>query len=149
MLTPREILEELKQVRYPGYTRDIVSFGIVQNVEIATAGITVTLSRAGTKPEVIDEIRAAVKQKVEATDSGIRGVCRAGLGRRVVSVMSNTPFVRAIRPFMPAIPSSTRGVGARGCGPDRPLDRPVTSGSRRTGENCVDFRRTAPLASRA
>lgn len=65
MATPQEILEELKQVRYPGYTRDIVSFGIVRDIEIASAGITVTLSGAGAKPEVIDEIRAAVKQKVE------------------------------------------------------------------------------------
>jgi ATP-binding protein involved in chromosome partitioning len=66
MPTPQEILEELKQVRYPGYTRDIVSFGIVRDIEIATAGITVTLAPAGAKPEVIDEIRAAVKQKVAA-----------------------------------------------------------------------------------
>jgi ATP-binding protein involved in chromosome partitioning len=65
MPTPQEILEELKHVRYPGYTRDIVSFGIVKDIEIASAGITVTLSPAGVKPEVIDEIRAAIKQKVQ------------------------------------------------------------------------------------
>src|SRR5262245_11108832 len=66
MPTPQEILEELKQLRYPGYTRDIVSFGIVRDIEIASAGITVTLSPAGAKPEVISEIRAAVQEKIEA-----------------------------------------------------------------------------------
>ena len=38
MPTPQEILEDLKQIRYPGYTRDIVSFGIVRDIEIATTG---------------------------------------------------------------------------------------------------------------
>src|SRR6185369_16694188 len=42
------------------------------DIEIASGGITVTLSPAGAKPEVIDEIRAAVKQKVEE----VTGVAR-------------------------------------------------------------------------
>src|SRR6185369_3148916 len=72
MPTPQEILEDLKQIKYPGYTRDIVSFGIVRDIEIASGGITVTLSPAGAKPEVIDEIRAAVKQKVEEVTGAAR-----------------------------------------------------------------------------
>jgi ATP-binding protein involved in chromosome partitioning len=47
MATPQEILEDLKQIKFPGYTRDIVSFGIVRDIEIATGGITVTLAPVG------------------------------------------------------------------------------------------------------
>jgi ATP-binding protein involved in chromosome partitioning len=38
MATPQEILEELKQIKYPGYSRDIVSFGIVRDIEIGSTG---------------------------------------------------------------------------------------------------------------
>jgi ATP-binding protein involved in chromosome partitioning len=67
MPTPHEILEDLKQIKYPGYTRDIVSFGIVQDIEVATAGITVTLAPGGASPEAVREITAAVRERVRAT----------------------------------------------------------------------------------
>ena len=41
MPSPNEILAELKKVKYPGFTRDIVSFGIVKDIEVATRGVTV------------------------------------------------------------------------------------------------------------
>jgi ATP-binding protein involved in chromosome partitioning len=64
MPTPQEILEELKQIKYPGYTRDIVSFGIVRDIEIGSAGITVTLAPGGAPPEAVEAIRAAVRERV-------------------------------------------------------------------------------------
>jgi len=66
MPTPQEILEDLKQIRYPGYSRDIVSFGIVRDVEIASAGVTVTLALGGAKADAIDEISRAVRDRVRA-----------------------------------------------------------------------------------
>ena len=66
MATPQEILEALKQVRYPGYSRDIVSFGIVRDIEIATAGVTVTLALASAKADAVDEISRAVRDCVRA-----------------------------------------------------------------------------------
>ena len=64
MATPQEILEELKNVKYPGYSRDIVSFGMVRDIEVATAGITVSLAPSGAKAEAIDEIRRNVLDRV-------------------------------------------------------------------------------------
>jgi ATP-binding protein involved in chromosome partitioning len=64
MPTPHEILEELKKLKYPGYTRDIVSFGIVKDIEVASANVTVTLSLTAQKPETVDEIRRAVERCV-------------------------------------------------------------------------------------
>ncbi len=55
MATPQEILEELKKVKYPGYSRDIVSFGMVRDVEVASAGVTVMLAPGGAKPEAVEE----------------------------------------------------------------------------------------------
>ena len=35
MPSENEILNALKEVKYPGYSRDIVSFGIVKDVAVA------------------------------------------------------------------------------------------------------------------
>jgi len=64
MPSPQEILEGLKTIKYPGYTRDIVSFGMVRDIEVATAGIVVTLAPGGAKPEAVQEISAAVQERV-------------------------------------------------------------------------------------
>ena len=64
MATPHEILEALKEIKYPGYNRDIVSFGIVRDIEVATAGVTVTLAPGGARPEAVDEIATAVRAVV-------------------------------------------------------------------------------------
>jgi ATP-binding protein involved in chromosome partitioning len=111
MATPQEILEDLKQVKYPGYTRDIVSFGIVRDIEIASAGITVTLAAAGVKPEVIDEIRAAVRQRVQA----MTGVAQVDVA--VEQSTASQPRMRRGRPEIPgvrhiiAVASGKGGVG--------------------------------------
>ncbi|MGC1192715.1 MAG: Mrp/NBP35 family ATP-binding protein [Candidatus Binatus sp.] len=66
MPSPNEILAELKKVKYPGFTRDIVSFGIIKDIEVAYAGVTVSLTMASAKPEVVAKIVADVKATVAA-----------------------------------------------------------------------------------
>lgn len=66
MPTPRDILEDLKQIKYPGYSRDIVSFGLVRDIEIASDGITVTLAIGNAKADAVDEISRAVRDRVRA-----------------------------------------------------------------------------------
>jgi len=66
MPTPQEILEELKKVKYPGYSRDIVSFGLIKDIEVASAGVTVTLAPTTANAEVLGEIRKAVAATVTA-----------------------------------------------------------------------------------
>ncbi|MDR0533492.1 MAG: Mrp/NBP35 family ATP-binding protein [Verrucomicrobiales bacterium] len=59
MATQEQILEALKQVKYPGYSRDIVSFGLVKGVEfVAPKGtvISVELSTADANiPRILQE----------------------------------------------------------------------------------------------
>src|SRR6202158_5673793 len=66
MPKPNEILDELKKIKYPGFTRDIVSFGIVKDIEVAYAGVTVVLTMASAKPEVVAKIVDDVKRVVGA-----------------------------------------------------------------------------------
>ena len=57
MPTPQEVLERLRAVPYPGFTRDIVSFGLVKDVEIGGRGTTITLTPTSDRTDVLDEIR--------------------------------------------------------------------------------------------
>ena len=70
MPTPQELLEDLKQVKYPGYSRDIVSFGIVRDIEVGSTGVTVTLAIGNAKADAVDEISRAVRDRVHAMMGG-------------------------------------------------------------------------------
>ncbi len=73
MPSPSEILDELKKIKYPGFSRDIVSFGLIKDIEVATSGVTVIMTAASAKPEVVAEIAAAVERTVAAMD-GVHAV---------------------------------------------------------------------------
>jgi ATP-binding protein involved in chromosome partitioning len=58
MLTPESIREALKAVKYPGYSRDIVSFGLVQDVHAATGAVSVTVQLTSPNAEAAQQIKA-------------------------------------------------------------------------------------------
>ena len=66
MPAPNEILAELKKVKYPGFSRDIVSFGMIKDIEVAHARVTVILTAASAKPEVVEQIVSEVRAAVAA-----------------------------------------------------------------------------------
>ena len=60
MPTPQELLEALKQVKYPGFSRDIVDFGIVRDVEVGGASVTVHLAPSTDNQGVFAQLRQRV-----------------------------------------------------------------------------------------
>jgi ATP-binding protein involved in chromosome partitioning len=60
MPTPQELLEALKQVKYPGFTRDIVAFGMVKDIAVGGVSVTVQLTPSTDNPEVLAQIRQGV-----------------------------------------------------------------------------------------
>ena len=66
MVTPQEVLEGLKRVSYPGFSRDIVAFGFVKDIEVGGRGVTVTLAPTTENQEAIAEIRRRVAEVVQA-----------------------------------------------------------------------------------
>ena len=55
-MTPDSILELLRQVPYPGFSRDIVSFGLVKDVTIEDGVVTVQISVQTNDPAVPEQI---------------------------------------------------------------------------------------------
>jgi ATP-binding protein involved in chromosome partitioning len=86
-LSEELVVERLKEVKFPGYSRDIVSFGLVKEVKIAGAGVVVRLSIATNNPAV----PAALKRDCEKVLRAIHGVQSA----EVIIDISNPPDVAA------------------------------------------------------
>jgi ATP-binding protein involved in chromosome partitioning len=64
MVTPQQVLEALKKVKYPGFARDIVSFGMVKDIEVGSGGVNVILAPTTAREEILHEIRDAVAATV-------------------------------------------------------------------------------------
>jgi ATP-binding protein involved in chromosome partitioning len=69
MLTEEEIKNALKAVKFPGYSRDIVSFGLVKHIATKDGAVSVVLQLTGGSPQVAQQIKSeselAIKQLPE------------------------------------------------------------------------------------
>jgi ATP-binding protein involved in chromosome partitioning len=57
MLTQEDIQNALKAVKYPGYSRDIVSFGLVKEISVANSGVSVSLQLTSPNPDAARQIK--------------------------------------------------------------------------------------------
>ncbi len=57
MLTQADIQNALKAVKYPGYSRDIVSFGLVKEISIAGDAVNVTMQLTSANPDAAQQIK--------------------------------------------------------------------------------------------
>ena len=53
-----QILEQLKQINYPGFNRDVVSFGMVKEVVIDKNIVTIILAISSSNKEKKNQLRA-------------------------------------------------------------------------------------------
>src|SRR6201997_4559003 len=84
-LTEELILERLKLVKFPGYSRDIVSFGLVKEIKIAGSDLLVRLSVATSNPAVAQTLKGESEKVLAA----IPGVASA----KIVIDITNPPEV--------------------------------------------------------
>jgi ATP-binding protein involved in chromosome partitioning len=91
MATPQELLEELKKIKYPGFSRDIVSFGMVKDILVGSQVVTIELATSSAKQDVIEHIQREVE--------------------RVISAASGLPTRVVVQPAAPAAPAPRPGHG--------------------------------------
>ena len=61
-----EVYDVLRTVKYPGYSRDIVSFGMVQGIRVAGRDVTVTLHITTNQEEIATKLRQATEETLAA-----------------------------------------------------------------------------------
>lgn len=65
MLTQADIQNALKAVKYPGFSRDIVSFGLVKEVSVAGGAVSVGLQLTSPNPDAARQIKAESEQALK------------------------------------------------------------------------------------
>lgn len=66
MLTSEAITHALKAVRYPGFSRDIVSFGLVKDVAVNAGAVAVTMQLTSSNAEAAAQIKAESEAVIKA-----------------------------------------------------------------------------------
>lgn len=100
MISEQQITEALKVVKYPGYSRDIVSFGLVKHIAANNGAVSVSIQLTAPNSE------AAQKIKTEA-EQALRGLA----GVEMVSVQVNQPAAPAgAQPGGMATPAKVSGI---------------------------------------
>src|SRR3982074_3505563 len=73
MPTPEQVLEALKKVRFPGLSRDIVSFGFVRDVKVEGANVKFTIHFQTENPNVGQQLARDAEAAVRAVE-GVESV---------------------------------------------------------------------------
>jgi ATP-binding protein involved in chromosome partitioning len=110
MPTPQELLEALKQIKYPGFSRDIVDFGMVKDILIGGTSVVVQLTSSTDNAQTLALIRQHV---TEALKSLVAVPVQVEFQRPA----PGSPLPRAPKPAIPgiqyvvAVASGKGGVG--------------------------------------
>jgi len=114
MASPQELLEALKQVKYPGFSRDIVSFGLVRDIQVGARSVTVELGPISGNDEIVAAVRAEVAAVIERVaqlpvDVRIEQAARSAAGGPVGAPRGRAP-IEGVRHIL-AVASGKGGVG--------------------------------------
>ena len=66
MLNQESVLNALKSVKYPGFSRDIISFGIVKHVAAGDGAVSVQLQLTTANPDIARQIREECERVLRA-----------------------------------------------------------------------------------
>ncbi len=72
MVTQDTVLNSLKAVKYPGYSRDIVSFGLVKEISITNGVVRISMQLTSSNPEAAQQIKAEAERVLNQLE-GVKG----------------------------------------------------------------------------
>jgi len=115
MLTQESVVEALKTVKYPGFSRDVVSFGLLKEVAVNGGAVSVGMQLTGGTAEIAAEIKTACETAlrslagVEQVIVQVRRPGDAG-GPAPAGTFANQNRVPGVRRII-AVASGKGGVG--------------------------------------
>jgi ATP-binding protein involved in chromosome partitioning len=118
MLSQDTVLDALKSVKYPGYSRDIVSFGLVKETSVANGAVSVMMQLTSPNPEAALQIKSESESVLKKL-SGVNHVHvevrppAAGTGAPP-SPFANQNKVKGVKRII-AVASGKGGVGKSTC----------------------------------
>jgi ATP-binding protein involved in chromosome partitioning len=119
MLSQDTVLDALKSVKYPGYSRGIVSFGLVKEISAANGAVSVTMQLTSPNPEAAQQIKIE-SERVLKNLPGVNHVHvevrqpAAGQSAGATNPFANQNKVSGVKKII-AIASGKGGVGKSTC----------------------------------
>ena len=112
MLNKENILKSLKGVKYPGFEKDIVTFGFVKDIEVSDGNVFVEVDILSASKEIADELKANIVKTLQ----------KAGASRVDVAIkqpkppkqMSNSQSGKNIAPHIKNFVMVSSGKGGVG-----------------------------------
>ena len=113
-MTKDDIQNILKKINYPGFNRDIISFGMVKNISITDNAIQITLQINSENQEILNQLKDLIKQKLnEKTNMNILVNIQKGhknIESSNQNTVANKNSIEGIKHII-AIASGKGGVG--------------------------------------
>ena len=117
MLSQEEIQNALKSVKYPGYSRDIISFGLVKEISAANGAVSVTMQLTSPNPEAAAQIKIESERAIAALP-GVKQIYvevrQPAAGSAPASPFANQNKVSGVKRII-AVASGKGGVGKSTC----------------------------------
>ena len=120
MLNQDTIINALKAVKYPGYSRDIVSFGIVKNVAANNGAVSVSIELTSANKDVAAQLKQDCEQTLRALPEvkGVHVEVKMPAGQQAApvgqSAFANQNRVPGLARII-AVASGKGGVGKSTC----------------------------------
>ena len=110
-MNKNQILEKLKTINYPGFNRDIVSFGMVKDVIIDNSIITIMLSISSQNEEKKNQLVAQVLESIQSEEFEIKIKVLDQPTRKTVDTSNKDANVAGKIKNIIAVASGKGGVG--------------------------------------
>ena len=70
----QDIVEQLGKIKYPGFSKDIISFGILKDIKISNDLISIIFSQPTKEQDILDKIKQSAINKVSSIDDMSRNI---------------------------------------------------------------------------
>ena len=111
IMNKEQVLDHLKSINYPGFSRDIVSFGMVKDVEINGDQVIVHLNISSQNEEKKQEVVGAVKKQLSGHFNTVNIELSAETNQQATAPVGDSPSVLGNVKHIIAIASGKGGVG--------------------------------------
>jgi ATP-binding protein involved in chromosome partitioning len=116
MLSQDTILDALKSVKYPGFSRDVVSFGLVKDISVANGAVGVTMQLTSANSEIAQQIKSDAEH-ILTNLPGVKNVSvqiHLSASQAPKNPFENQARVSGVKKII-AIASGKGGVGKSTC----------------------------------
>ncbi|HRQ90620.1 MAG TPA: P-loop NTPase, partial [Bacteroidia bacterium] len=114
MITEDSVREKLKKVNYPGFSRDIVSFGLVKRIEVAGNDVTVLIGLATRDPNIPRTIHQGIEEALSTLEGAGKVVIDFDLKDPPEAVTGNPAAAQMAIPGVKKIIAVASGKGGVG-----------------------------------